>query len=118
MCILLIIGVRYAKAPTGDLRFEKPRPADVWSGVRDALNLGSVCPQMSLTTGIFEILSPVVSWFSLDILFAYAYAYCILFTYAYAYCILFAYSVLLLCDLRLNAYGISCQFAKFLSRCR
>lgn len=39
------LGVPYAKAPVGDLRWRGPRPVEAWDGVRDATRLGSDCVQ-------------------------------------------------------------------------
>lgn len=39
------LGVPYAKAPVGDLRWREPRPPEPWDGVRDATRLGSDCVQ-------------------------------------------------------------------------
>lgn len=38
-------GIRYAKAPTGDLRFQPPVPVEKWTGVYNATTDGPVCPQ-------------------------------------------------------------------------
>jgi para-nitrobenzyl esterase len=38
-------GVPYAAPPTGEFRWKAPRPAVPWSGVRDAFDAGSPCPQ-------------------------------------------------------------------------
>jgi carboxylesterase type B len=38
-------GVPYAAAPVGDFRWKAPQPGKSWSGVRDALQFGPVCPQ-------------------------------------------------------------------------
>ncbi|XP_049802587.1 esterase FE4-like [Schistocerca nitens] len=38
-------GIPYAEPPIGDLRFQPPVPKAAWSGVRDALQVGSKCPQ-------------------------------------------------------------------------
>ena len=38
-------GVRYAAAPTGDLRWRAPQPPEPWTEVVDAGVLGPVCPQ-------------------------------------------------------------------------
>ncbi|XP_068619235.1 carboxylic ester hydrolase [Battus philenor] len=37
-------GIRYAQSPRGRLRFRPPAPLEPWSGVRDALEEGAVCP--------------------------------------------------------------------------
>ncbi|KAJ2953331.1 hypothetical protein O0L34_g919 [Tuta absoluta] len=37
-------GIRYAQPPRGSLRFKPPVPLEPWSGVRDALEEGAVCP--------------------------------------------------------------------------
>ncbi|XP_041969162.1 venom carboxylesterase-6 [Aricia agestis] len=37
-------GIRYAQPPRGSLRFRPPVPLEPWSGIRDALEEGSVCP--------------------------------------------------------------------------
>lgn len=38
-------GIRYGKAPVGDLRFKAPVPAESWSEVFDAKNDGPMCIQ-------------------------------------------------------------------------
>jgi para-nitrobenzyl esterase len=42
---LAFLGVPYAQAPVGDLRWAPPRPAEPWTGVRDARAPGPICPQ-------------------------------------------------------------------------
>ncbi|CAH2233686.1 venom carboxylesterase-6 [Pararge aegeria] len=37
-------GIRYAQPPRGSLRFRPPEPLEPWSGIRDALEEGAVCP--------------------------------------------------------------------------
>ena len=39
------LGVPFAQAPVGDLRWRAPRPVEPWTGVRDATRLGSDCTQ-------------------------------------------------------------------------
>ncbi len=41
------LGIPYAAAPIGDLRWKPPQPAPNWSGTRKADNYGSPCPQLS-----------------------------------------------------------------------
>ncbi len=39
------LGIPYARAPVGDLRFRAPQPAEPWAGVRDATRFGRVATQ-------------------------------------------------------------------------
>ena len=39
------LGVPFAAPPVGDLRFRAPRPAEAWSGVREAFAFGARAPQ-------------------------------------------------------------------------
>lgn len=39
------LGIPYAQAPLGDLRWRAPRPAQPWRGTREALAFGAACPQ-------------------------------------------------------------------------
>ena len=41
------LGIPYAQPPTGQLRFARPQPAKQWTGTRDAVNFGPICPQYS-----------------------------------------------------------------------
>ncbi|KAG6440827.1 hypothetical protein O3G_MSEX001506 [Manduca sexta] len=59
-------GIPYAKPPVGNLRFMPPQPADRWTGVRNATEHVSVCPQ-------FDILSQVYIPGSEDCLFINVY---------------------------------------------
>ncbi|XP_049807722.1 juvenile hormone esterase-like [Schistocerca nitens] len=40
-------GIPFAEPPVGELRFQTPRPARCWSGVRDATRYGSDCVQQN-----------------------------------------------------------------------
>ncbi|MFI9510460.1 carboxylesterase/lipase family protein [Nocardia sp. NPDC052566] len=43
--VSVFLGIPYAAAPVGAARFELPRPAPEWSGVRDAVEYGATCVQ-------------------------------------------------------------------------
>lgn len=43
------LGVPYAAAPVGELRWRPPEPAAKWSGVREAKEFGSPCAQLPAT---------------------------------------------------------------------
>jgi len=45
------LGIRYAAAPTGALRWEPPRPAAPWAGVQIADRFGNRCPAAASTNG-------------------------------------------------------------------
>ncbi len=45
------LGVRYAKAPVGTLRWAPPRPPAPWSGVLSTTSYGNRCPQSASTNG-------------------------------------------------------------------
>lgn len=47
--VLRFDGIRYARAPTGDLRFAPPRPVGPWDGVLDATAAGPACPQVPVS---------------------------------------------------------------------
>ena len=40
------LGIPYAAAPIGDLRWKPPQPPRRWSGVRDASSFSPACPQL------------------------------------------------------------------------
>ncbi len=44
--VRVFLGVPYARAPTGTLRFRSPRPPQPWPGVRDAIEFGPIAPQL------------------------------------------------------------------------
>ncbi|MFI5841394.1 carboxylesterase/lipase family protein [Catenuloplanes sp. NPDC051500] len=48
--VLTFLGVPYAAAPEGDLRFAAPEPAPAWTGSRDALAPGPTAPQRARRT--------------------------------------------------------------------
>jgi carboxylesterase type B len=45
------LGIPYAAAPVGPLRWAAPRPAARWAGVRDATAYGNRCPALASTNG-------------------------------------------------------------------
>jgi para-nitrobenzyl esterase len=45
------LGIRYAAAPVGDLRFKPPVPASAWNGVASAQEYGPRCMQAVLALG-------------------------------------------------------------------
>lgn len=47
-------GIRYAKSPTAQLRFQPPEPVDPWTGAYDATKDGPQCPQPSFNGAIVE----------------------------------------------------------------
>ncbi|MFK0286522.1 carboxylesterase/lipase family protein [Streptomyces sp. NPDC090499] len=45
------VGIPYAAAPTGSLRWKPPRPAARWTGVREATAFGNPCPVLPSGNG-------------------------------------------------------------------
>jgi para-nitrobenzyl esterase len=45
------LGLPFAQPPTGALRWRAPQPAERWPGVREALRVGSPCPQFASGVG-------------------------------------------------------------------
>jgi para-nitrobenzyl esterase len=41
------LAIPFAHPPTGELRWKAPQPVDAWQGVREAMNFGAPCPQIS-----------------------------------------------------------------------
>lgn len=49
------LGIPFAQPPEGELRWRAPRPPRPWTGTRDALAIGNLCPQFpSLLSGADE----------------------------------------------------------------
>lgn len=44
--VRVFLGIPYAQAPTGALRWQPPRPAAPWTSPRDATRRGDACPQI------------------------------------------------------------------------
>jgi para-nitrobenzyl esterase len=40
------LGVPYAAPPVGELRWKPPQPVNKWTGTREAIQFGPVCPQL------------------------------------------------------------------------
>jgi para-nitrobenzyl esterase len=51
-------GIRYAAAPTGELRFRAPEPPQPWSEIIDAGSYGFVCPQPPVPTFPLDLGAP------------------------------------------------------------
>jgi para-nitrobenzyl esterase len=51
--VLEFLGIPYAAAPSGNLRFRRPVPPDHWSGVRDATEFGPTAPQATAALGAY-----------------------------------------------------------------
>jgi para-nitrobenzyl esterase len=54
------LGVPYAAAPVGDLRFALAAPHPGWAGVRDATSMGASVPQTPYGEAFFDLLPQVV----------------------------------------------------------
>jgi len=52
--VRVFLGIPFAAPPVGPLRFSAPKPAPVWTGVRDALQAGPACPQGAPTANASE----------------------------------------------------------------
>ncbi|RPE39166.1 para-nitrobenzyl esterase [Streptomyces sp. Ag109_O5-1] len=55
------LGIPYAAAPIGDLRFREPQPAPAWDGVRDATTTGPTAPQIPYGPVTAQFLANVIS---------------------------------------------------------
>ncbi|XP_055991460.1 neuroligin-4, X-linked isoform X2 [Sorex fumeus] len=65
------LGVPYASPPTGERRFQPPEPPSSWTGVRNATQFPSVCPQHLDERSLLHDMLPI--WFTanLDTLMTY-----------------------------------------------
>ena len=54
------LGVPYAAAPVGNLRFALPQPHPGWSGVRDATQFGATAPQARWADDVLNDVFPTV----------------------------------------------------------
>jgi para-nitrobenzyl esterase len=50
--ITRFLGIPYAAAPEGPLRFQTPAPVSPWDGIRDAAVFGTAAPQLSPAPGV------------------------------------------------------------------
>ncbi|XP_035272023.1 neuroligin-1 isoform X2 [Anguilla anguilla] len=69
--VIQFLGVPYAAPPTGERRFQPPEPPVSWPDVRNATQLGPVCPQTILEGRLPDVMLPV--WFtnSLEVVNSY-----------------------------------------------
>jgi carboxylesterase type B len=51
-------GIAYAASPTGDARFQPPRPPSAWDGVHDALAFGPKPPQADYPPIVASLIPP------------------------------------------------------------
>jgi para-nitrobenzyl esterase len=49
------LGLRYAQAPAGELRFQPPQRIDSWEGIYDATHFGAIAPQAYPDTPPIEL---------------------------------------------------------------
>ena len=57
MLSIIMLGIRYAKPPVGDLRFKRAEEYPPWDGVKDATEIGDACPQIDISGDIRKMLS-------------------------------------------------------------
>src|SRR5262245_11168590 len=65
------LGIPYAAAPVGPLRFQAPVPPEPWDGVRDAVEFGATPPKPAYPPPMSEILIerefPGTDWLNLNV---------------------------------------------------
>lgn len=54
------LGIPYAAAPVGPARFEAPRPAQRWDGIREATTLGATATQAPYAPPIAALLGTTI----------------------------------------------------------
>ena len=55
------LGIPFAQAPIGQLRFAPPQPVDGWSGVREATSFPPICPQPPMPSPLNETFAGIVT---------------------------------------------------------
>ncbi len=68
------LGVPFAAAPVGDLRWRAPRPPEAWEGVRESLTFQDRCPQITNALDAGEGVDPGQLLGSEDCLYLNVYA--------------------------------------------
>ena len=63
--VVQYLGIPYARPPTGDRRFQSPEPPLPWTGVRNASQFASVCPQSLDERSLLSDMMP--AWFTANL---------------------------------------------------
>ena len=64
---LCFLGIPFAKAPVGELRFRRPRPCEPWEGVLDCTSYGHYCPQVGVPMVADKHMTPSEDCLNLNI---------------------------------------------------
>ncbi len=65
--VLVFRGIPYAAPPTGALRWRPPQPPVAWTGIRSALDYGSMCAQPRSAMLWFELINPSEDCLTLNV---------------------------------------------------